>query len=154
MGGNHEKSYQMIENALLLIQRELGHIVKISSIYKTAAWGPIVQPDFLNIAIMLHSQLPPLVLLKKMLGIETRLGRKRTVKYGPRTIDIDLLFYGNEIINNKILTVPHAQIENRRFVLLPCNEIIPGFRHPVSGRNIHTLLLACKDSLEVKKWQK
>lgn len=120
--------------------------------YKTAAWGPVSQPDYLNMAIIVHSKWPPLCLLHKILSIETRLGRKRTVKYGPRTIDIDLLFYGYKILNHKDLKIPHPQIQNRRFVLLPCSEIIPGFIHPGLHMNIDKLLELCKDNLMAVKW--
>ncbi len=137
-----------------MIQNETGHVLKSSGYYSTAAWGPVQQPDFINIALMVRSELPPVMLLRKLLSIENRLGRKRTIKYGPRTIDIDILFYGNRIVHHQDLTVPHPEIPNRKFVLVPCNEIIPSFVHPVLQITISQLLLNCNDHLEVKKWNR
>lgn len=152
LGGNDKDSFGFINHALYLIQKETGSISTTSSYYTTAAWGPVKQPDFINIALVLHTILPPVQLLKKLLDIEVRLGRKRTVKYGPRTIDIDILFYGGHVIRHPELQVPHPQIPARRFVLTACDEIIPGFRHPLLGLTIRELLANCKDELEVKKW--
>lgn len=151
-GGNESNTYELLIKGLQMIDKEVGNIQITSSLYRTAAWGPIPQPDFMNVAIMLHSILPPQILLKKILGIESRLGRKRTVKYGPRTIDIDMLFYGTEVIKSKKLTVPHPEIANRKFVLMPCCEIIPHFIHPILNLSIKQLLVICKDELEVTLW--
>ena len=80
------------------------------------------------------------------------MGRVRTTKNAPRIIDIDILFFNKEIISEKKLTVPHPQIENRRFVLIPLNELSPGYKHPVSHKTIHQLLQHCTDPLDVKKF--
>ncbi len=152
LGGNEVNTQKLFGDALALIQKEIGAVVKVSGIYITTAWGPIPQPDFLNRAVLVNSIQPPVILLKKLLSIETRLGRKRILKFGPRSIDIDMLFYGQLVIRNKDLVLPHPQIQNRRFVLLPCNEIVPKYRHPVLGMTIHELLQDCKDQLEVNKW--
>jgi len=80
------------------------------------------------------------------------MGRVRTTKNAPRIIDIDILFFNTEIIAEKILTVPHPEIENRRFVLIPLNELSPGFTHPINKKTIHQLLAACTDTLDVKKF--
>lgn len=154
LGGNSENTFHIMEKAVLLLQKEIGLLIKDSAIYQTAAWGPVPQPDFLNKVIILNTNLPPVYLLKKLLLIETRLGRRRTLKYGPRTIDIDLLFYGRRIIKHKDLIVPHPEIQNRKFVLLPCNEIIPRFMHPVFNMTIQNLLNVTKDTLDVKKWKR
>jgi 2-amino-4-hydroxy-6-hydroxymethyldihydropteridine diphosphokinase len=91
--------------------------------------------------------------MKTILSIEEKLGRKRSVKNAPRTIDIDILFYENLIIDAKDLTIPHPRISERRFVLEPLNEIAPEFVHPLLGKTIHELLLECTDELGVKKIQ-
>lgn len=153
LGGNEERTFEVMNIAKVLINQEVGKIFKASSVYQTAAWGPIVQPDYLNQAILVFSPLPPRFLLKKILSIELQLGRKRIVKYGPRTIDIDILFYGEEFIHTKDLIVPHPEIQNRKFVLLPCMELIPGLKHPVLSETVRELLHKCKDELEVRKWK-
>jgi 2-amino-4-hydroxy-6-hydroxymethyldihydropteridine diphosphokinase len=86
-----------------------------------------------------------------VLEIENKMGRVRTVKNAPRTIDIDILFFNKEIITTKDLVVPHPEIQNRRFVLVPLNELSPNFIHPVLQQNIHQLLTGCSDMLEVRK---
>lgn len=154
IGGNEPNSLDLIFDALQIIDNEVGRIVTTSSLYQTAAWGPIPQPDFLNAAVLLSTTFPPQLLLVKLLNIEARLGRKRIVKYGPRTLDIDVLFYGNEIIRSKTLKIPHPEIANRRFVLMPCCEIIPRFKHPIMKQSMLQLLDKCKDQLEVKIWNR
>jgi 2-amino-4-hydroxy-6-hydroxymethyldihydropteridine diphosphokinase len=151
-GGNHPKTLELLNNAVDMLGNEVGELICTSSLYKTAAWGPIPQPDFVNIAIVLKSNFPAQLLLNKILSIEARLGRRRIIKYGPRTIDIDVLFYGNHIINSKTLTVPHPEIANRRFVLVPCCELIPNFIHPKLKISLSELLLNCPDKLEVSLW--
>ena len=151
-GGNHPSTLELLCTAINMLGKEVGKIICTSSLYKTAAWGPIPQPDFINIAIVLKSNFPAQLLLKKILSIEAKLGRKRTIKYGPRTIDFDVLFYGNQIINSKTLTVPHPEITNRRFVLMPCCELIPNFVHPKLKMPLYQLLLICPDELEVSLW--
>ncbi len=89
----------------------------------------------------------------KLLDIEKRFGRKRTVKYGPRTLDIDILFYGNRIIQTDIITVPHPELQNRRFALKPCADIAPQKIHPLFNKSIRTLLDECPDKLEVAVWK-
>jgi len=90
--------------------------------------------------------------LENILAIEQRLGRIRTDKYAPRTIDIDILFFNNEIIDQPGLVVPHPEIQNRRFVLIPLYELSPDFEHPVLKKKIKQLLSECKDELNVKKF--
>jgi 2-amino-4-hydroxy-6-hydroxymethyldihydropteridine diphosphokinase len=91
--------------------------------------------------------------LEKILRIETAMGRIRKEKWGPRVIDIDLLFYGNEVINSPALQLPHPGIPARKFTLLPLSEIAPDLRHPLSNKSIATLLTECPDPLRVEKVQ-
>lgn len=125
----------------------------ISDVYKTGAWGPVAQNDFLNLAISIKTSLTPGILMLKLLDIEKRFGRKRTVKYGPRTLDIDILFYGNRVIHTDIVTVPHPELQNRRFALQPCADIAPLKIHPLYNKSIRTLLEECPDKLEVEVWK-
>lgn len=126
-------------------------LLQESSIYETAAWGKIEQDDYLNQVIAISTDLPPLTLLKITSCIETRLGRIRKKIWEPRIIDIDILLYGNEIIREEKLIIPHPHLQNRRFVLTPLFEIAPHLLHPVLEKDILTLLEECPDTLWVRK---
>lgn len=133
------------------IQFYCGSIVNESSIYETAAWGNTKQASFLNKVISIRTKLPPDDLMKKLLEIEQELGRVRTEKYGPRTIDLDILFYDALIYHSAIVTLPHPAIQDRKFVLIPLAELSPGKIHPVYKKTINTLLKECADQLAVIK---
>jgi 2-amino-4-hydroxy-6-hydroxymethyldihydropteridine diphosphokinase len=152
MGGNQGHVPGYFRNCIDFFSASLGHVYAQSPIYSTKAWGPVAQPDFLNMAVGLYTSLPPLYLLREILSLEKRYGRKREVKLGPRTIDIDMLFYGQQVIRHPALTVPHPEILNRRFALVPCCDIAPGLIHPVVQLPLSRLLEDCKDILEVKPW--
>ncbi len=137
----------------MYLTKQGGPIYARSRIYTTKAWGPVPQPDYLNMAIAIRTVLPPFYLLSVLLDLEKRFGRKRDVKYGPRTLDIDILFYGNEIIRRPGLHVPHPEIQNRRFALVPACEIAGNLKHPVFGKTLAMLLAECSDTLEVKLWK-
>lgn len=109
----------------------LGKIVAVSSFYETEPVEFIAQPWFLNCVVKLHTEKMPKQLLAGILHIEQQLGRRRVQKKGPRTIDIDILLFGNSIIETKGLTVPHPAMQERRFVLEPLTEIAPEVRHPM-----------------------
>ena len=119
-------------------------------IYESAAWGPIQQEPLLNRVLKVETSLPPEELLEILLTIERKLGRERRIKWGPRIIDIDLLYYNQEIIRTDTLSVPHPFIPERRFTLAPLAEIAPDFIHPVLKKDQETLLRECKDDLEAK----
>ena len=110
------------------------------------------QPDFLNQVVIVDTELTALQTMQNILGIEKKMGRVRTVKNAPRIIDIDILFFNKEIIAQAKLTVPHPQIQNRRFVLVPLNQLSPNLKHPLLKQTIHQLLLHCPDKLNVKKF--
>jgi 2-amino-4-hydroxy-6-hydroxymethyldihydropteridine diphosphokinase len=103
--------------------------------------GPPAQPDFLNAAALIESTIPPLALLDELQEIESRHGRTRTERWAPRTLDIDLLLYGNEVAETELLTLPHPRMSFRRFVLQPAAEVAPRMLHPVIGWPIERLLL-------------
>jgi 2-amino-4-hydroxy-6-hydroxymethyldihydropteridine diphosphokinase len=151
-GGNIGDRAMHLEQAYELIGKNIGTVLKKSGVYETAAWGVTDQNAFLNQVMLVSTTLPPEELLQSLLDIEQQLGRKRAEKMGPRTIDIDILFYNKEIISSPSLTVPHPQIANRRFVLIPLNEITPGFVHPVLKKTVAELLEICPDHLEVRKY--
>ncbi|HEY3404466.1 MAG TPA: 2-amino-4-hydroxy-6-hydroxymethyldihydropteridine diphosphokinase [Ohtaekwangia sp.] len=151
LGSNLGDRAQNLIHASRLIRESLGEIILNSSVYQTAAWGNEDQPAFLNQVLEITTSLTPEQALKCVLQIERSMGRERNEKWGERNIDIDILFYENYIISSGQLTVPHPEIANRRFVLLPLAEIAPYFVHPVLHKTIEELLEICGDNLSVEK---
>ena len=152
IGGNMGNRQENLEIATRRIAATIGEITQSSAIYETEAWGLEEQPAFLNQVLLVSSTLNPQQMLKQILNIEHYMGRERIQKFGPRIIDIDILFFNDEIIQQENLVVPHPEIQNRRFVLTPLNEISPQLKHPVLHKTIHELLLECPDTLTVKKF--
>jgi 2-amino-4-hydroxy-6-hydroxymethyldihydropteridine diphosphokinase len=151
LGSNQGQRRQFLKKAIRLMEERCGRIAKESSIYETAAWGQTKQAAFLNKVVVLQTNLTADELMKTLLQIEQELGRIRTEKYGPRTIDLDILFYDDFIYHSAIVTLPHPAIQDRRFVLTPLAELSPGKVHPVYKKAITTLLKECADQLAVKK---
>lgn len=141
-----------LEKALDILNAKCGRVVRASSIYETSAWGKTDQPDYLNQALLLETAQNARQLLRNILKAEKEMGRVRKNKYDPRVIDIDILFFNNEVINYSFLTVPHPEIQNRRFALLPLAEIAPDILHPIFGTSVSMLLSKCTDPLEVRKF--
>lgn len=151
IGGNMGDVRTNLDHAIRSISKTCGQVIAISSIYQTAAWGKTDQPDFLNQAVQIHTTLDPIELLHEVLQIERDMGRERVEKYGPRSIDIDIIFYEQCILDLRELTIPHPQVANRRFALTPLAEIAPTYIHPVLGKTIQALLTSCPDSSHVNK---
>lgn len=151
LGSNMGSKKQLILKALVYLDSFAGDIDKTSSFYETAAWGKTDQESFLNLALVIHTPYSPQLLITKILSIEKMMGRKREEKYGPRTIDIDIILYEKKIINSKNLVVPHPEMQNRRFVLEPIVELVPNFVHPLLHKSMRELLNECKDNLTVKR---
>ncbi|MCL4163827.1 UNVERIFIED_CONTAM: hypothetical protein GTU68_016280, partial [Idotea baltica] len=122
------------------------NVAKISSVYNTPAWG-FESGDFLNVCLQLTSNLNPQLLLTELLQIEKKLGRERSSLegYKSRTIDVDIIYYGNQIIKSENLTVPHPKMQDRRFVLRPLSDIAPQFYHPQQNKDTRNLLQQCRD---------
>jgi 2-amino-4-hydroxy-6-hydroxymethyldihydropteridine diphosphokinase len=150
-GGNMGNREKNLAKAKTLIAEQVGKVTRASALYETAAWGKTDQPSFYNQALEVETALPPKELLKLLLDIEKKLGRQRDEKYGPRTIDIDILLYGDQICNDPQLRIPHPELQNRRFALTPLAEIGPGLVHPVFKKSITELLAICTDKLEVTR---
>ena len=148
-GGNIGDRKKNLETAATLINEEIGKIIQSSKIYETDAWGITNQPAFYNQIHIVESKFSAKEILNKILNIEEKMGRVRTIKNAARIIDIDILFFNDDIINEPNLIVPHPQILDRRFVLKPLNELVPEMIHPVFKKNIHELLEECKDELRV-----
>lgn len=141
-----------LKEAISLIINESIEIKEISSTYKTAAWGNVDQDDFLNVVIKVVTKLNPFELLEKLLNIENRLGRTRgTVHWQPRSIDIDILYFNDEIITTQELKIPHPYIAQRRFTLVPLNDIAANYIHPILKLSNSKLLENCEDQSEVQK---
>lgn len=151
-GGNLGNREDNLAQAKQLIIEQCGTIVTASSLYETAAWGNTGQPAFLNQALAVDTLLNAKQLIRRLLKIEKQLGRIREEKYGPRIIDIDILLFNNEKHNYHFLKLPHPEMQNRRFALLPLAEIAPEILHPVLNKTILQLLADCPDELFVRKY--
>ena len=126
-------------------------VKRVSSVYETEPVGFRAQPWFLNVVVEGETELFPIQLLDRVQSIEIRLGRRRLIEQGPRTIDIDILLYGNYRIQSERLVVPHPRLPERRFVLEPLAELAPDLRHPVSRLTIRELLAATSDRSAVRR---
>jgi 2-amino-4-hydroxy-6-hydroxymethyldihydropteridine diphosphokinase len=151
LGSNLGNRNVFLHKAIECIEQNIAPVVKESAIYETQSWGKTDLPDYLNQVVMLQTTLQAQDVLQKVLKIEIEMGRKREEKWGSRIIDIDILFYGSDIINAPNLTVPHPQLHNRRFTLEPLGELAPDFIHPVLNKSILELKNSLKDDLIVKK---
>lgn len=151
LGSNLGNSLEQLTDAKKNIEKSIGKIMRHSAVYQTAAWGKTDQPDFLNEVIIVHTEITAAETMSQILIIEELMGRIRTEKNAARVIDIDILFYNKEIIKTSFLTVPHPLIQERKFVLVPLNELSPHFIHPVFHKTMQQLLSACPDKLDVKK---
>ena len=150
-GGNMGQRDEQLSYAARLIEERCGNIIDRSSLYETAAWGKTDQNSFLNPALVLVTSLNARDLLNEILYIENLMGRDRVEKYGPRIIDIDIIFFNHQIIREDGLTIPHPEMAKRRFVLEPLNQVIPAYIHPVYYKTVSELLERCDDKLPVKK---
>ncbi len=151
LGSNMGNSQALLIQAITLIRNNCGEVITLGSLYATKAWGNENQPDFLNQAILIHTKISAPNLLNVLLNIEKEMGRSRTIKNAPRLIDIDILFFNDDVINLPELTIPHPLMDKRRFVLAPLFELIPSYIHPVLHKTIEQLLIECPDKLNVKK---
>ncbi len=147
--GNREENLKISKE---LIGLECGKILQSSLIYETEPWGTINQPLFLNQALKLATSLTSSELIKTVLKIETTMGRLRVEKMGPRLIDIDILFFNDEILETEMLQLPHPELQNRKFVLTPLAEIAPLLFHSILNKTVIQLLNGCKDEMKVKTY--
>ena len=151
LGSNQQQPQKQLLLAQKNITKIIGNTLRKSAIYQTAAWGNTHQPDFLNQVIVVETKFTAVQTMEAILTIEKNMGRIRNKKNDPRIIDIDILFFNKEIIDSTHLTVPHPQLQNRNFVLIPLNELSPNFKHPVLHKTVHQLLRVSPDKLTVNK---
>ena len=151
IGGNVGNRLKNMEKAAELIGLKAGDIGKRSAMYETEAWGKEDQPAFLNQVLRVQTDLEPKALLETILAIEKEMGRMREEKYGPRTIDIDILLYNDLVVESNDLSIPHPHLHLRRFARAPLAEIAASVIHPKLKKSIDELLLECTDKLAVKK---
>ena len=140
------KNQNLLESIDLVSDESANTIFQKSPIYITAAWGLENQPDYLNQVIEIQTKFTAEELLDFLQSVETKLKRVRTIKFGPRTIDLDILFYGQTILDSKNLTIPHPLLQERNFVLAPLNDILPNLIHPVLNKTINQLFQECTDT--------
>jgi len=139
------------EAAASLVRGLNGREPHFSAVYETAAWGLEEQPAFLNQAISLETGADPEAALNMLRSVEAAAERQRTVRWGQRTLDVDILLYGEVILDSPELQIPHPQLRNRRFALVPLAEIAGGLLHPVLRKTISELLEICPDQLPVTR---
>ena len=152
LGSNLGNREQNLEEAVRRAST-LGRVVAVSSFYETEPVEVTDQPWFLNCVLALETTAEPAQLMRELLRIEHEMGRQRLVKKGPRSIDIDILLFGNAVVNTPDLTSPHPEMTRRRFVLEPLAEIAPELLHPVSQKTVTRLLAELAPGQRVQKYE-
>ncbi|PTM07448.1 MAG: 2-amino-4-hydroxy-6-hydroxymethyldihydropteridine diphosphokinase [Bacteroidetes bacterium] len=146
LGSNKGDKFKNLQSAIDAIHQKIGYVLSISKVYKSSALG-FEGDSFLNACISVETTLKPKATMQLLLNIEKQLGRtrKKTSGYESRIIDLDIIFYDDEIVNTKLLTIPHPEMHKRQFVLKPLCDIAPQFVHPKKKKEVNVLLEKCKD---------
>ena len=152
LGSNRGNRQEYLQNAIAMLEKRAGKVSKRSSIYETQPWNMSDSTNFLNQVILIETALDAPALMEIIIETETSLGRIRTKSgYEPRTIDIDILFFNDTVINSELVTVPHPQIPKMRFVLEPLCELAPEYIHPLLKKSLKQLLSECPDTHTIAK---
>jgi len=151
IGSNIGDSKMNLQNCIEALNLNIGKVSIVSSVYETEAWGNQNQANFFNQVVQISTDILPFELLKKIKEIEIHLGRTKTEKWGPRVVDIDILLYSNFHFTAANLQIPHAFLQERKFVLAPLAEINPDLIHPILMKKMGILLEECKDTAWIKK---
>ncbi len=153
LGSNIGDRAAMLAHGIAALNAAGVRVLRQSLLYASEPVDAPPQAWFLNAVVEAETALMPQQLLRALMGIEHALGRRRTIARGPRTLDLDILFYGSSVIHAPDLEVPHPRMERRRFVLAPLAELAPGLRHPVSHKTVSELLAEAPDSGRVQRWR-
>ena len=152
LGGNIGDTRNYLQNAVAMIGRRIGRVVSQSAVYQSEPWGFNAEQMFLNQVVVAETELEPHAVLELCLQIEAELGRTRSGNgYEPRTIDIDIVFFGQQIVSQPDLQVPHPLMHRRNFVLRPLCDVAADFVHPVFGLTVKQLAAICDDKAVVRK---
>ncbi len=152
VGSNVGDRLAFVSKALVALNVTEGiRIVAVSSVYETEPYGRLDQPSFINAVAELEVDMSPADLLRVLKSIEDRLGRTRRERWGPREIDLDILFFGDLVIQERTVSIPHPDLASRRFVLVPLAELAPHYVDPKSGLTVSDLLKGCPDQSQVAK---
>ncbi|MBS1518380.1 MAG: 2-amino-4-hydroxy-6-hydroxymethyldihydropteridine diphosphokinase [Bacteroidetes bacterium] len=155
LGSNKGERISYIENVISKLENHNSiKVLRKSGVYETEPWGISDQPDYLNSVLEIETTLGPMELLVELKSLEKKTGRSESKKWSEREIDIDILFYGDLVIKNENINIPHSFIEERKFVLVPLAELDPEFIHPVLKRSVKELLETTKDKLKVVSYGK
>jgi 2-amino-4-hydroxy-6-hydroxymethyldihydropteridine diphosphokinase len=149
IGSNVGARVANVRAAFALIDKNIGKIARKSHLYETQPWGKTDQEAFINQVVMANTYLDPRAVLEEITKIERQLGRERGEKWGPRVIDVDILFYGKRVIRDKGLEIPHPELHQRMFILVPFMEMEGNYEHPILGKTIDQLYEECKDPSDV-----
>jgi 2-amino-4-hydroxy-6-hydroxymethyldihydropteridine diphosphokinase len=152
LGSNMGEREEYLQNASELLATEIGVIQKESKIYESVPWGVENQSNYLNQVLEIRSELSAEEVLERVLQIEDKIGRIRNEKWGERIIDIDVLLFNDSIVEKDGICIPHIHLHNRKFVLIPLNEVAPSFIHPKYNKTIEELLSECKDIESVEEY--
>ncbi len=151
LGSNLGNRYAYLKQAIIAINEAFDILSLVAQFYETPPWGDTNQSRFINTAVLVETTLSPIQCIAVLQKIEKALGRTKTSKWGPRSIDIDILFYENEVLLQEGLVIPHPHLQNRAFVLAPICDLIPTYRHPLLKKTMTELLMGLNNNTTIFK---
>lgn len=152
LGGNTGDRLSLLKQAVVELGKHF-ELLAQSDIYETAAWGGVARGAFLNQVVVVLTEKGATEILKVIQEIESQLGRRRNERWGDRTMDIDILYYGADEIDSSSLRIPHPHIADRKFVLVPLEAVLPEKKHPKTGKSPGQMLAECTDTSEVRVYE-